>query len=271
MIKQLLGGLLLIATTAFSQQKVSDMETIQQQNKAAIIHFYEDILNQRKFAQLDGLISLEYANSQGGSGIQGFIQSAQTVLQSFPDAQWSLSLVMAEGDKVFVKQTMQGTHQNTFQHIAPTHKAVTSEGTAIYTFKNGKIISHEVQTDRLGFLQQLGAIPADITSTNKRNQVYFIDKFIVPSAAISEFTQKMNYNRTFIQKLEGFMGDKVFQHQEPNGQYSVITVATWKNQECLDNAKTQVQAEYKRIGFNPAGFYQQLHIQMERGIYQGND
>ena len=44
-------------------------------------------------------------------------------------------------------------------------------------------------------------------------------------------------------------------------------MARWKNQTSIDNAKAAVQAEFKRIGFNGAEFYQRLNIKLERGIY----
>ncbi len=42
----------------------------------------------------------------------------------------------------------------------------------------------------------------------------------------------------------------------------------WESLSHLDNAKSAVQAEFKRINFNPSEFYQRLGIKMERGLYQ---
>lgn len=137
------------------------METSPEQNKAAIRNFYENILNKRQFEQLDNLISKDYVNLKGDKGVEGFQKQIPGLIKAFPDAQWTLIAIVAEGNKVFVKQRMQGTHKGVFQHIAPTNKVVTNEGFGIYEFKNGKIIYHEIQTDRLGFLQQLGVIPVE--------------------------------------------------------------------------------------------------------------
>jgi hypothetical protein len=59
----------------------------------------------------------------------------------------------------------------------------------------------------------------------------------------------------------------VYEQTDENENLIIITIATWQNQTCLDNAKSAVQAEYKRIGFHPAEFYQRLNIKMERGVY----
>jgi len=39
-----------------------------------------------------------------------------------------------------------------------------------------------------------------------------------------------------------------------DGNLNVITSAVWKNQECINNAKTSAQAEYERIAFNSLKF-----------------
>jgi hypothetical protein len=41
----------------------------------------------------------------------------------------------------------------------------------------------------------------------------------------------------------------------------------WRTQDYLNNAKAAMQAEFKRIGFDPQEFYKRLNIKMERGIY----
>ena len=274
-----LCGTLLIGLFSFSQvktnqsfiksKKESAMDAIASKNKEVIRNLYENILNKRKFEQLSSVISNDYANDQGGKGTEGFQKQIPELIKAFPDAQWTLTAIIAEGDNVVVKQTMQGTHREKFQHIAPTNRAVTNEGMAIYKLKDGKIIRHEIKTDRLGFLQQLGIIPVDLTTltTIKENEVYFIDRFLIPAGSMKEFTERMNYNRNFIKNLDGFIEDRAFEQKSDDGNFIVITTATWKSKEHLADAKTKVQSEYKRINFDPAEFYQRLHIQMERGIY----
>jgi len=42
---------------------------------------------------------------------------------------------------------------------APTHKRVTNTGIVIYQFRDGKVVRNWLETDRLGALQQIGAVP----------------------------------------------------------------------------------------------------------------
>jgi len=99
-------------------------------------------------------------------------------------------------------------------------------------------------------------------------QQIFIDKFIIPQNAKQEFTERMNFNRDFIKNLPGFLGDTAYEREDENGNTICITVANWENEEALNQAKTAVQAEYQRIGFNPAELLSRLNITMERDTYQ---
>lgn len=47
-----------------------------------------------------------------------------------------------------------------------------------------------------------------------------------------------------------------------------MTIAAWEGRDKLNEAKKPVQTEFKRIGFNPVEFYQQLNITMEREQYE---
>jgi len=164
-------AVLLIAGTCYAQgaknnasikNKEVNMSVVQQ-NKAVIVKLYDQYLNQRNAAILQEIISPDYTGAQGHKGPAAFAEPVAPLLKAFPDAQWKLEELIAEGDKVIVKQQLHGTHTGQFQHIAATGKQVTNNGISIYEFKDGKIINSLVQTDRLGFLQQLGVLPFDLT------------------------------------------------------------------------------------------------------------
>lgn len=95
----------------------------------------------------------------------------------------------------------------------------------------------------------------------------FIDKFLVPKLSIEEFKKQMHRNREFIQALSGYVSGEAFEQYDTEGNLTILTIAVWKNPEKLNEAKLAVQAEFKRVGFNPMVFYQQLNIKMERGQY----
>lgn len=246
------------------------MEATLNTNKEVIRNLYEKILNHRKFELINSVVSEDYTNIQEEKGIEAFKKGIIAITTAFPDARWTLTDMVAEGNKVFVKQIVQGTHKEQFQHIAPTNRQITNEGVAIYEFKDRKIISHQIQTDRLGFLQQLGVLPSEPTALfqEKQSNVFFVDKFLIPKNAIEEFTQRMQYNRNFIKSLPGFINDEVIAYNDKNGDLILMTIAVWQNQDYLDKAKILVQAEYEKINFNPKELMERLNITMEREQYK---
>ena|SRR5688572_17438210 len=133
-----------------------------QQNKAIVLKIYEQCINKRNFDLLNEIVSEEYTGIQGKKGAAGFQEPMQTLIKSFPDMQWILTNLIAEDDKVFASWKVQGTHANPFNNLPGTGKTISSEGMGVLTLKNGKVISTQVLTDRLGFLQALEVLPADI-------------------------------------------------------------------------------------------------------------
>ena len=269
---------LLLATRAKAQQSFINsknetaMKTIQQmqENKETVRNLYENILNNRKFELLDGMISEKYTGLLGEKGVDGFLQPILPLIKAFPDLQWEVEDLIGEGNKVMVRQNWTGTHTGQLQAFAATQKTVTVSGTAVYEFENGRIIRVQIQTDRLGFLQQLGAVPLDLallTDSAGKEEVGFIDKFFVPQNAMDEFARQMKINRDFIKNLPGFLEDAVFIQTGEDSHFIVITVARWKNRESVNAARNAVQEEYKRIGFDMPGFLKRLNITFERGLY----
>ena len=67
--------------------------------------------------------------------------------------------LIAEGDKVILRFTLRGTHKGDFMGLSPTGKKIAVPGIIIYRIAGGKIAQHWIQTDSVGMLQQLGAMP----------------------------------------------------------------------------------------------------------------
>ena len=76
------------------------------------------------------------------------------------ELQYTPEEIIAEGDNVAVRFTARGTHRGEFAGAAPTGKPVTVEHVVIYRVANGQIVNYRLYWDTLGFMQQLGAIPA---------------------------------------------------------------------------------------------------------------
>ncbi len=242
-----------------------------QKNKEVIRQLIEESLNKRNTGLLQDLVSGDYVGAQGKKGPAAFEGTLVGLIKAVPDIQWKIEDLIGEVDKVVVRWKWHGTSTGQYNNFAATGKSITNTGIAIFEFKNGKIISSQVETDRLGFLQELDVLPVDLTLLQTRkthkDQVRFIDKFFVPSSAKNEFYERTSINRNFIKNLPGFMDDAAYEYTDKDGNLICITVAVWENLQALNNAKEAVQVEYKKQGFNPAEFLKRSNIVADRGIY----
>lgn len=84
---------------------------------------------------------------------------------AFPDIQFTIEDLLADGDTVVARTSAHGTQTGEFQGIPATGAAVTSSAIALYRLAGGKVVEQWLEYDRLGTLQQLGVIPAHVQST----------------------------------------------------------------------------------------------------------
>lgn len=82
------------------------------------------------------------------------------ILTAFPDSQFLVDDVIAEGDKVAVRHHLQGTHQAEFQGIPATGRQVDVGAVVIFRIENGQVAEAWLNADIMGMMQQLGAVPA---------------------------------------------------------------------------------------------------------------
>ena len=78
---------------------------------------------------------------------------------AFPNYQFAIEDLVAEGDKVAVRVTSELEHQGELMGFPPTGKRATISGIFLYRIADGKIVESWIQSDRLGLLQQLGLVP----------------------------------------------------------------------------------------------------------------
>jgi steroid delta-isomerase-like uncharacterized protein len=133
------------------------------ENKALVRREYEQGVNQGDFDVRDGVLASSYVGHFPGlppiQGIEAFKQFTSAFFTAFPDLHTTIEDLIAEGDKVAVRQTWRGTHSGNFLGIPPTGKQVIFTSLEIYRAAGGKLAEEWVELDMLGLLQQLGAIP----------------------------------------------------------------------------------------------------------------
>ena len=66
---------------------------------------------------------------------------------------------IAEGDHVVHLWTFTGTHIGDLGPVAPTGRQVVASGIDVFRCENGRIVECWQHWDKMGMLQQLGAVP----------------------------------------------------------------------------------------------------------------
>jgi steroid delta-isomerase-like uncharacterized protein len=84
---------------------------------------------------------------------------SEVMMTAFPDLDRTVEDMVAEGDKVVARWTARGTHTGDFQGIPPSGNFATSSGITIFRIADGRIVEEWSESDSLGLLQQVGAIP----------------------------------------------------------------------------------------------------------------
>src|SRR3954452_5944924 len=139
--------------------------TTLEENKALATSYWEEVWcgDQGKIAEI---VAPDEVHHWGiGSDTKGFEEFSKRwdlFFTAFPDLEFTVDLIAAEGDMAATRWTATGTQRGEWQGIAPTDRQVTWQGTNIFRIKCGQIVESWSEADHLGLLSQLGAtdIPA---------------------------------------------------------------------------------------------------------------
>lgn len=96
------------------------------------------------------------------NGLEAVKQSIAGTRQAYSDIEASYTDWIAEGDAIAYRYTMRMKHTGVSPTlpIPATGKEVTLQGCIVVHVKDGKIVEEWEYSDYLGFLQQLGVVPA---------------------------------------------------------------------------------------------------------------
>ena len=125
---------------------------------------FTDFINTASEKLADELISPDAifhvpGRSEPVRGPAGYLAILGMMREGFPDIQWTLEEMIAEGDKVAARFTMRGTHRGTFFGVPPTGKPIVVQAMNFYRLSGGQFVEERGQPDLLSLLQQIGAVP----------------------------------------------------------------------------------------------------------------
>jgi len=132
-------------------------------NKALVLRGFEEFIVKGNLAAADELLVPNFVAHAPGfpplQGIEAYKQFLTIYLSALSDRQADVQDVSAEGDRVAVRITYQGTHTGALMGIPPTGKRVMITGMCFFQVANGKLLEQWINNDDLGLMQQLGVVP----------------------------------------------------------------------------------------------------------------
>lgn len=133
-------------------------------NEAVVRRFYEQMNNERKNDLARELFTADHKmhdpqvpTADGPDGMAATVATYQTGV----DGHWGIEDIFSTGDKVVVRWVGTGSHVGEVNGIPPTGKKIRVDAISIHRIDGDKIAETWEVWDTLGFLQQLGVVPAN--------------------------------------------------------------------------------------------------------------
>ena len=121
---------------------------VQDERKARVEQYYAEVLNGRN---LDA-VSDFFTDQRIVAGIR---RGCFAYFEAFPDLHIALDELIAEGDRVFVRSTMTGTHDGEYKGIPATGRHLSAESAEVFRIADGMFVGYWCMTNVAGLMRQL--------------------------------------------------------------------------------------------------------------------
>ncbi len=132
-----------------------------EENKAVVRRYYDEVINGKRHDLVDELLAPDFKGFRDTSRrIVGRerIKQVATFLRTFsPDYVETIEDLIAEGDRVVVRCTIQGTAQGVMDGIPGAGKPYHLQAVDIWLVRDGKFVANWITADVLSMFEQLGA------------------------------------------------------------------------------------------------------------------
>ena len=121
------------------------MSDLTSKNKFLVRRVYEEMWNQN----MDSVATEIFDQP---AGVQRFMSE---FLSAFPDLQHTIHDMIAEGDRVAVRFSAEGTHTGRWKDFAPTGISIQYTGVTLARITENKIIEHHTWWDKANLIEQV--------------------------------------------------------------------------------------------------------------------
>jgi predicted ester cyclase len=131
----------------------------EEQNKAIVRRFFEEVWNQQKDSVIDEIFAPTIVVNGRPIARDALKQALASRRHAFSDIQVTVDDQVAEGEKVSTRRTWRATHTGQYRGVAPTGNPVAWTQISVVRFSEGRIVEDWAVADEVSLLQQLGALP----------------------------------------------------------------------------------------------------------------
>jgi steroid delta-isomerase-like uncharacterized protein len=128
--------------------ETTEEDVMSEQNKDLVRRYYDQVLNG---GDLDAVVDY-FSDERTAAGVRN---GCFFFFQAFPDLHVSLDEFVAEGDRVFLRSTMTGTHDGEFQGIPATGRHIAAESAEVFRIADGKFVGYWCMVNVAGLMHQL--------------------------------------------------------------------------------------------------------------------
>lgn len=136
--------------------------SVEEDNKAHYRAFVDEI-NKGNIDGVDEFFHPDYTEHSAPPGAPPGVETIKMVFRmfrtAFPDVVFTVTDLVAEGDKVCTYVLGEGTNDGPFMGVPATGKRCKWAAFGINRYVDGKIFEHWGLPDLMGLMTQLGAIP----------------------------------------------------------------------------------------------------------------
>jgi predicted ester cyclase len=129
-----------------------------EENKEIVRSYYAEILNGRNLDAVGDYFRDERM-------VEGVKRGCFSYFEAFPDLHCGIDELIAEGDSVFCRSTITGTHDGEYKGIPATGRQVSAEAAEVYRIADGKFAGYWCLTNVAGLMRQLTDEPVAVASS----------------------------------------------------------------------------------------------------------
>lgn len=136
---------------------------VSRRNKSAVLRVLK-AFNTGNVDLVDEVADLDMVSYTPKPGLpadrQGLKEQIAFFREQFSGLKFEQQEILAEGDVVYFRWKMTGTHKSPFLGRPATGKRITHFGQEVIRFKRGKMVEHRDTFDMMNFLDKLGILDA---------------------------------------------------------------------------------------------------------------